>query len=100
MRCNASCLADTLYIVTPGIFMRYAQEFRWEQKRFERLKLYKKQLNGFNIWACTGLGLRRTRVVRSCLLLNSADILPEVPFNNPYLALSDDAKRQHLKYKR
>lgn len=106
-------VADTIYIVTPGIFTRYAQEFpavgalakqekvpefRWVQKRFEKLKVHKKQPNGLNIWTCSVSGPHRTRVVHGYLLLNPADILPEVPFNNPYLSLlTDEAGPDHLK---
>lgn len=106
-------VADTIYIVTPGIFTRYAQEFpavgalakqenvqefRWVQKRFEKLRVHKKQPNGLNIWTCSVTGPHRTRVVHGYLLLNPADILPEVPFNNPYLALlSDDTGLDNLK---
>jgi integrating conjugative element relaxase (TIGR03760 family) len=107
-------VADTLYIVTPGIFMRYAQEFpavrtlakqenenlqefRWVQKRFEKLKRHKKQPNGLNIWTCRVSGPHRSRVVYGYLLLDPTDILPGVSFNNPYLALlPDDARQHHL----
>lgn len=103
-------VADTIYLVTPGIFTRYAQEFpavgalakqekvpefRWVQKRFEKLKVHKKQPNGLNIWTCSVSGPHRTRTVHGYLLLSPADILPEVPFNNPYLALLSDEAGQH-----
>ena len=106
-------VADTIYLVTPGIFTRYAQEFpavgalaklekvpefRWVQKRFEKLKVHKKQPNGLNIWTCSVSGPHRTRQVHGYLLLEPADIWPEISFNNPYLALlSDDAGQHHLK---
>jgi len=97
-------VAGTVYLVTPGIFMRYAQEFpvvsalaqkenipewRWVQKHFEKLGLHKKQENGLNIWTCTVTGPRRTRRVHGYLLLEPAQVIPEITHNNPYLAVSD-----------
>jgi len=97
-------VADTVYLVTPGIFMRYAQEFpavsalaqkenipewRWVQKQFEKLGLHKRQENGLNIWTCTVTGPRRTRRVHGYLLLEPARVIPEITHNNPYLAVSD-----------
>jgi len=97
-------VADTVYLVTPGIFMRYAQEFpvvsalaikesipewRWVQKQFEKLGLHKKQENGLNIWTCTVTGPRRTRRVHGYLLLEPTQVIPEITHNNPYLAVSD-----------
>jgi hypothetical protein len=55
---------DTAYLVSPGVFQRYAQEhpevaalvkqenqqdWQWVQKRFEKLQLHRKQPNGLNI---------------------------------------------------
>ena len=57
-------VADTAYLVSPGIFQRYAQEhpnvgtlakadglsaWQWIQKRFEKLSLHRKQENGLNL---------------------------------------------------
>lgn len=96
-------VAETVYLVTPGIFERYAQEFpavqalakeegvkefRWVQKRFEKLKLHKKHPGGFNIWTCTVKGPRKTRLVHGYLLAEPQTVLPEIPFNNPFLILS------------
>ena len=57
-------VADTVYLVSPGIFQRYVQEhpnagtlaraggvsdWQWLQKRFEKLSLHRKQDNGLNL---------------------------------------------------
>ena len=95
-------VADTIFIVTPGIFNRYAQEFpavqtmaaeaglsewRWVQKQFEQQKEHIKQSDGLNIWTCIVSGPHKTRQVHGYLLANPKEIMPEVPFNNPYLRL-------------
>jgi integrating conjugative element relaxase, PFL_4751 family len=97
-------VADTVYLVTPGIFMRYAQEYpsistlakeenipewRWIQKQFEKLGLHKKQKSGLNIWTCIVTGPRKTRRVHGYLLLEPTRVLPEMTHNNPYLELSE-----------
>lgn len=98
-------VADSIYIVTPGIFMRYANEFpqtqtlakaenlpswRFIQKQFEKLKVHKKQENGLNIWTCTINGIRNMerKKVHGYLLVEPQAILPDILFNNPYLVLS------------
>ena len=99
-------LANTFYLVTPGIFMRYAQEFpeveviakqdvlsgwRWAQKKFERLGVHKKQNNGHNIWTCQVEGERKSGgVLHGYLLLKPETIsLGTIPIlhNNPYLKM-------------
>lgn len=64
-------VADAVYLVSPGVFQRYAQEhpqiadyakreemtdWQWAQKRFEKLHLHRKQANGLNIWKCEVTG--------------------------------------------
>ena len=93
---------DTLFIVTPGIFNRYIQEFpqvqvlakaenlpdwRWAQKQFEKLKQHKKQSNGLNIWTCTVSGPHKTNLVHGYLLEHPELIIVDIVFNNPYLKL-------------
>lgn len=93
-------VADTFYLVTPGIFMRYVQEFpeiegiakkevlpgwRWAQKKFEHLGVHKKQNNGHNIWSCKVEGHRKTgAMLHGYLLLKPEGMMP-VLHNNPYL---------------
>lgn len=98
-------VADTIYIVTPGIFNRYAQEFpavekfakeedvqpfRWIQKRFEKIGVHKKQPEGLNIWTCEVKGPRKTKVLHGYLLTDPTIIIPEIPFNNPYLTIKNN----------
>lgn len=93
---------DTVYLVSPGLFQRYAQEhlqlaelakqdglsdWQWIQKRFEQLKLHRKQPSGLNIWDCLVTGPRKSRVLHGYLLIDPKFLLTEMPLNNPYLSL-------------
>ena len=93
---------DTVYLVSPGIFQRYAQEhpqisalakhetqqdWQWVQKRFEKLQLHRKQPNGLNIWTCEVTGPRKSRRLHGYLLHTPTGLFEECPPNNPYLAL-------------
>lgn len=93
-------VSDTAYLVSPGVFQRYAQEhlqvaalakqegqqdWQWVQKRFERLQLHRKQPNGLNIWTCEVTGPRKTRRLHGYLLNEPSLLFSEVPPNNPYL---------------
>lgn len=95
-------VAETAFLVTPGIFQRYAQEhphiarmakeqgttdWRWVQRCFEKLGLHKKCPSGLNIWACEVRGPRKTRDIRGYLLKDPLQIFTEKPYDNPYLAL-------------
>jgi integrating conjugative element relaxase (TIGR03760 family) len=95
-------VADCAYLVSPGLFQRYAQEhpqiahvakqneiseWRWAQKRFEALKLHRKQRNGFNIWTCEVSGPRKSRLLHGYVLAEPRRIFVDVPPNNPYLKL-------------
>lgn len=97
-------VADTAYLVSPGVFQRYAQEhphiarlakdaqldgWQWVQKRFEQLRLHRKQGSGLNIWTCEITGPRKTRRVHGYLLSTAASLFgnADVPVNNPYLKL-------------
>lgn len=97
-------VSDTLYIVTPGIFMRYASEhselqssakeeklpvWRFVQKSFEKMKAHKKQPAGLNIWTCTVKGPHSTKKVHGYLFAKPQDILPDIMFNNPYMTLDE-----------
>lgn len=91
---------DTLYLVTPGIFRRYSQEhphlariakqenlsdWQWIQKRFEQMKLHRKQPNGLNIWTCEVSGPRKTRRLHGYLLKSPSGLMNDLALNNPYL---------------
>lgn len=90
----------TFFLVTPGIFQRYAAEHQqqverddqiepWRriQRHFERLGLHQKRADGKNIWNCVVRGPRKTSVLNGYLLHSSADILAPLPADNPYLTL-------------
>lgn len=96
-------VSDTAYLVSPGVFQRYAQEhpqvgmlakqesqqdWQWVQKRFERLRLHRKHDSGLNIWTCKVAGPRKSRKLHGYLLLEAHSAFTEVPPNNPYLALT------------
>ncbi|MDR0578736.1 MAG: TraI domain-containing protein [Candidatus Accumulibacter sp.] len=95
-------VADTVYLVSPGIFQRYAQEhpklallakedklsdWQWIQKRFEKLALHRKQENGLNLWHCEVAGPRKTHRLHGYLLKDPKCLFDDVPPNNPHLAL-------------
>ncbi|MCZ8403804.1 relaxase [Achromobacter xylosoxidans] len=95
-------VGGTAYLVSPGVFQRYAQEFphvdalakqekqqdwQWVQKRFEKLQLHRKQPNGLNIWTCEVTGPRKSRRLHGYLLEDTSLAFAEIPPNNPYLSL-------------
>lgn len=97
-------LEGTAYLVSPGIFQRYAQEhpavarlakqeqqtdWEWVQKRFERLRLHRKQDNGLNIWTCEVKGPRRSRRLHGYLMNDGALPFVDRPPDNPYLKVND-----------
>jgi len=93
---------NTAYLVSPGIFQRYAQEhpqtaalakaegqqdWQWLQKRFEKLSIHRKQSNGLNIWTCNVTGPRKSRCLHGYMLNNADDLFDVRPDSNPYLSL-------------
>lgn len=93
---------NTLFLVTPGLFQRYAQEhpqlarlakqdklpdWGWAQKHFEQLRQHRKQPNDLNIWTCNVQGSRKSSQLHGYLLLDPGDLLGEMALNNPYLQL-------------
>ncbi|HBO3145814.1 MULTISPECIES: MobH family relaxase [Pseudomonadaceae] len=96
-------VANTVFLVSPGVFQRYAQEhlqtavlanqeqiadWQWVQKQFEKLKLHRKQKNGLNIWTCLVTGPRKSRRLHGYLLSDPQYLAEEIPHENPYLQLS------------
>lgn len=90
----------TFFLVTPGIFQRYAVEhpeqpdgaakkepWRRIQRDFEKLGIHQKRANGQNIWTCAVRGPRKKSVLNGYLLLGTAELTSEQPVDNPYLAL-------------
>ncbi|ACO78695.1 hypothetical protein AvCA_25110 [Azotobacter vinelandii CA] len=94
-------MADTAFLVSPGVFQRYAQEhprvasiakqeqlsdWQWVQRRFERLQLHRKQDSGLDIWTCEVTGPRKSRRLHGYLLQAPQVLFEETPPNNPYLS--------------
>lgn len=100
----AHTVAGTVFLVSPGIFQRYAQEhpevarfakqeqqteWAWVQKHFERLGVHRKQDNGLNIWTCEVTGPRKNRRLHGYLIKTPSLIIADTPPDNPYLALKE-----------
>lgn len=99
-------VAGTAYLVTPGVFMRYAQEhpeidrvatehkmagWQWIQKQFEHLRIHRKRANGLNVWPCKVEGPRKTRRLHGYVLDDPHTLFADVPPDNPYLTLLTEA---------
>lgn len=99
-------VSGTAYLVSPGLFQRYAQEhpqtsrlarnenvadWQWVQKQFERLHVHRKQASGLNIWTCNVTGPRKSRRVHGYLLANPGQLFDAVPPDNPYLSIQESA---------
>lgn len=95
----------TAYLISPGVFQRYAQEhlqvaklakseelpgWQWVQKRFEKLGLHRKQGSGLNIWTCEVKGPRKSRRVHGYLLTHPGVLFHDIPPDNAYLHLQND----------
>lgn len=102
-------VAGTAYLVSPGVFQRYAQEhpqvasiarqekleaWQWVQKRFEKLAAHRKQASGLNIWTCDVAGPRKSRRLHGYLLAKPEALFGEVPPDNPYLRLANEAPQR------
>ena len=102
-------VADTVYLVSPGVFQRYAQEYLqvaalakqeklegWQcvQKRFEKLGQHRKQPSGLNIWTCEVTGPRKSRRLHGYLLVSPDTLFQETPPDNPYLRLVNEAAKR------
>lgn len=102
-------VSDTVYLVSPGLFQRYAQEhpktaflakqenvadWQWIQKAFEKLQLHRKQDSGLNIWTCEVTGPRKSRRLHGYLLADPTRLFDEVPPNNPYLTVATTTSAQ------
>ncbi|AZY53450.1 MobH family relaxase [Bordetella avium] len=99
-------VSDTAYLVSPGVFQRYAQEhpqvgmlakqegqqdWQWVQKRFEKLGLHRKQSSGLNIWTCEVTGPRKSRRLHGYLIDDVRELFADPPPNNPYLSIMQEA---------
>ena len=94
-------VSSSIFLVTPGLFQRYAQEFpgisqgadqgieewRWVQKEFEKLKVHRKRDNGLNIWACQVQGPRKKAILKGYLIEESKLFFELIPSDNPFLKI-------------
>ncbi|MGN7934099.1 relaxase [Pseudomonas mediterranea] len=94
----------SVFLVTPGLFQRYAQEFpgvpqgsdqemeewRWVQKQFEKLKIHRKRDNGLNIWTCQVQGPRKKKTLKGYLIEDSQQFFEVIPLDNPFLKIERD----------
>ncbi|QUW65187.1 helicase/relaxase domain-containing protein [Pseudomonas synxantha] len=94
----------SVFLVTPGLFQRYAQEFpgvsqgsdqemeewRWVQKQFEKLKIHRKRDNGLNIWTCLVQGPRKKITLKGYLIEDSQQFFEVIPLDNPFLKIEKD----------
>lgn len=96
-------VCGSVFLVTPGLFQRYAQEFpgisqgadqeveewRWVQKQFEKLKVHRKRGDGLNIWTCKVQGPRKKTTLKGYLIAEPISLLELIPPDNPFLALDE-----------
>lgn len=93
-------IGGTFFLVTPGIFQRYAAEHpgfstgaeinnAWKcvQRDFERLNIHLKRPCGQNIWSCRVKGPRKNSSLNGYLLREGSFISNEQPTDNPFLTL-------------
>ena len=92
-------VSGTVFLVTPGLFQRYAQEFpgisqgatqeieewRWVQKQFEKLKAHRKRDDGLNIWICQVEGPRKRATLKGYLLEEPKLLFETLPSDNSFL---------------
>lgn len=92
----------TAFLVSPGLFKRYAQEHPrlqdearareldpWQlvQRAFEKLKQHRKTADNLNIWTCEVVGPRKTRSLKGYLLNDPTLLFNQLPFDNISLRL-------------
>lgn len=102
-------VSGTVFLVTPGLFQRYVQEFpgiakrvdqeieewRWVQKQFENLKVHRKRDNGLNIWACQVQGPRKRTTLKGYVIEEPKLFFELPPPDNPFLKIDDIASTGH-----
>lgn len=96
-------VSGTVFLVSPGLFQRYVQEFpgiakkvnkeieewRWVQKQFEKLKVHRKRDNGLNIWACQVQGHRKRTTLKGYLIEDPKHLFELIPPDNPFLKIAE-----------
>ena len=100
-RAKIHTVDGSVFLVTPGLFQRYTQEFpgisqgafqeneewRWVQKQFEKVKVHRKRDNGLNIWACQVQGPRKKTTLKGYLIEDSQQFFEVMPLDNPFLKI-------------
>ncbi|QNR00172.1 relaxase [Pseudomonas oryzihabitans] len=94
----------TAFLVSPGLFKRYALEHphlqreaktrgieTWQlvQRGFEKLKINRKTPDNLNIWTCEVIGPRKSKLLKGYLLKDPGAIFTHPPFDNISLRLQD-----------
>lgn len=96
-------VSGSVFLVTPGLFQRYVQEFpgiakrvdqeieewRWVQKQFEKLKVHRKRDDGLNIWACQVQGPRKRTTLKGYLIEDPKHFFELIPPDNPFLKIAE-----------
>ncbi|OAE16736.1 relaxase [Pseudomonas brenneri] len=96
-------VSGSVFLVTPGLFQRYAQEFpgisqganqeveewRWVQRQFEKLNVHRKRENGLNIWTCQIEGPRKRATLKGYLLEESKLLFESTPSDNHFLKIEN-----------
>lgn len=94
-------VSGSVFLVTPGLFQRYVQEFpgitlganedadewRWVQKQFEKLKFHRKREDGLNIWTCQVRGPRKKTILKGYLVAEPKLFFELMPPDNPFLKI-------------
>lgn len=101
-RAKVHTVGDTYFLVTPGIFQRYAMECQkqvvhidsteaWPsvQKSFEKMNIHRRRPNGENIWACHVQGPRKRGKLNGYLMKDPLELNQDGLTNNPFLRLTD-----------
>ena len=97
-------VSGLVFLVTPGLFQRYAQEFpgvsqganqkieewRWVQKQFEKLKVHRKREDGLNIWTCQVRGPRKKTILKGYLVAEPKLFFELMPPDNSFLKIEKD----------
>ncbi|HDX8940798.1 TPA: DNA-binding domain-containing protein [Klebsiella michiganensis] len=92
-------IADgAVFLVSPEIFKLFiketsgsvGEEWREEQKAFQKLRPHLRGKEGKNIWTCEVRDPRNTRKVKGYILENPTTLFPDsLPENNPYLTSNE-----------
>ncbi|MCF5244233.1 MobH family relaxase [Pseudomonas syringae] len=99
-RAKVHTVNGTYFLVTPGIFQRYAMECHeqaadldrteaWPsvQKGFEKMNFHRRRPNGENIWTCHVQGPRKRGKLNGYLMKDPLELSQDGLTNNPFLSL-------------